>query len=205
MDQSYLLLSDFIQELSHALRTPLSVIANDLEYLSSVAGEQETKRALGRCRQIAEVLTTLTPPAVAHTKASAVPISQIAVDLAAAGLNTPVWDANSVAILGHREVLQWIWTSLGTLLDQLKISVLETVLTLENNSFRINLISTFPTSENGLPLPECTSFTKLTKLCSNSRLPLAMLLDAALDLSHATVALETMQSPVIRICLPLST
>ncbi len=58
---SYEAFSVFIRALNHALRTPLSVIFNDLNYLSSVSGAGSLP-ALNRCREMSTLLTRLQPP-----------------------------------------------------------------------------------------------------------------------------------------------
>jgi|GEM_PF-2400837 len=53
-----------MRALSHTVRTPLSVVQNDLSYFASVKSAlppEEYTRGIERCRQISELLRTATP------------------------------------------------------------------------------------------------------------------------------------------------
>lgn len=56
------LLSEYAHTLSHAIRTPLSVVVNELSYLHSQHPELELADALARAKEIAAVLSAATPP-----------------------------------------------------------------------------------------------------------------------------------------------
>ena len=47
------------RSLGHAIRTPLSVISNELQYLSAQFGEEECSRALLKCGEISDILGRL--------------------------------------------------------------------------------------------------------------------------------------------------
>lgn len=53
-----------LKVLSHKVRTPLSVVMNDLSYYSSLLPAEECDRPLRRCREIADLLSycSLPPP-----------------------------------------------------------------------------------------------------------------------------------------------
>ena len=51
------LINAFTRALSHRIRTPLSVISNDLFCFQSRLGQEECSRSVARCRDIASVLT----------------------------------------------------------------------------------------------------------------------------------------------------
>jgi hypothetical protein len=53
------ILSALSHALSHQIRTPLSVISNDLFYLQSLVPEGECARALKRCQEISAVLQSV--------------------------------------------------------------------------------------------------------------------------------------------------
>lgn len=44
------------RSLAHAIRTPLSVVSNELQYLSSQYGEEDCSRALVKCGEISDIL-----------------------------------------------------------------------------------------------------------------------------------------------------
>ncbi len=50
------LLANFVQSLAHRIRTPLSVISNDLTYLRSKFPEAAELNTLEKCKEIAELL-----------------------------------------------------------------------------------------------------------------------------------------------------
>jgi len=52
-------LSAFIGALVHTLRTPLSVVSNELEYLKGLVPEGECERAIKRCQEISVTLKAL--------------------------------------------------------------------------------------------------------------------------------------------------
>jgi hypothetical protein len=54
--QSLTLVSAFARFLSHTLRTPLSIISNDLYYFKMLLPPEECDRALERCQEISEKL-----------------------------------------------------------------------------------------------------------------------------------------------------
>jgi signal transduction histidine kinase len=71
-----ILLQTFVRVLAHRVRTPLSVILNDLSYLSSQHPPEEFERAVRRCREIAQILESipqqvLSPANLALDEASA--------------------------------------------------------------------------------------------------------------------------------------
>ena len=51
-----LLVAALVRALGHQIRTPLSVIQNDLSYLATIAPAEECRRGLDRCRRIADIL-----------------------------------------------------------------------------------------------------------------------------------------------------
>ena len=51
-----LLLAAFGRALSHQVRTPLSVISNDLFYLQTLIAPEECQRSLERCKSISDIL-----------------------------------------------------------------------------------------------------------------------------------------------------
>jgi len=53
------LLSAFVRALAHKVRTPLSVITNDLTYLRTLVPPEECERSLERSREIANLLRRL--------------------------------------------------------------------------------------------------------------------------------------------------
>ena len=53
------LFAQLARSLSHRLRTPLSVISNDLTYFQSLLPPHECARGISRCREISAVLTEL--------------------------------------------------------------------------------------------------------------------------------------------------
>lgn len=55
-DELVLAIIKYLRTLAHDIRTPLSIISNDLSYLSSLVGDSETKRPIDKCRQISELL-----------------------------------------------------------------------------------------------------------------------------------------------------
>jgi hypothetical protein len=54
--RALMLVGALARGLSHRLRTPLSIISNDLSYLRTLVPSGECDRALTRCREIAEIL-----------------------------------------------------------------------------------------------------------------------------------------------------
>ncbi len=50
------LLSSLVRALSHQIRTPLSVISNDLSYFKNLLPEGECQRSLERCKEISNIL-----------------------------------------------------------------------------------------------------------------------------------------------------
>jgi len=52
----FTLFCDLLGALSHSLRGPLSVISNDLNYLSRLSGPEEYSRSLDCCRNISDIL-----------------------------------------------------------------------------------------------------------------------------------------------------
>ncbi len=57
-------LEGFARVLSHKLRTPLSVIQNDLTYIQTLVAEGECRRSLYKCRQIVDLLREISPPRI---------------------------------------------------------------------------------------------------------------------------------------------
>ena len=57
-------ISCLCRSLSHRIRTPLSVISNDLSYFSTKLGDDECSRALNKCREISAILGSITPPVI---------------------------------------------------------------------------------------------------------------------------------------------
>jgi signal transduction histidine kinase len=55
-----LLITSLIRALAHKIRTPLSVVVNDLEYLKAVSACDDYERILRRARDIADVLRQCT-------------------------------------------------------------------------------------------------------------------------------------------------
>lgn len=53
------LFASFLHGFSHTIRTPLSVINNDLAYFETLVGAAECTRSQRRCREIAELLDTI--------------------------------------------------------------------------------------------------------------------------------------------------
>jgi len=56
-DRSFERLRAFAHALAHSLRTPLSVIANDLAYFKSTSKSDEFDRGIRRCRELSEQLS----------------------------------------------------------------------------------------------------------------------------------------------------
>ncbi len=56
-NQAFLILSTFARSLAHKLRTPLSVISNDLYYFKSLLPTAECDRSIERCRQLSDILS----------------------------------------------------------------------------------------------------------------------------------------------------
>lgn len=54
-----LLLSALGRALSHQIRTPLSVVSNELQYIKSTFPDSGCNRGLDRCREISDILSTL--------------------------------------------------------------------------------------------------------------------------------------------------
>ena len=46
---AFVLLTRLTEQLAHSLRTPLSVISNDLAFMATLVGEEECARAAARC------------------------------------------------------------------------------------------------------------------------------------------------------------
>lgn|GEM_PF-4818460 len=70
-------LADFLISFSHKARTPLSVIWNDLQYWKKSLNLEEADRALARCREITELLSSLTELAQESPKSSGVKWSEL--------------------------------------------------------------------------------------------------------------------------------
>lgn len=70
-------LEGFARVLSHKLRTPLSVIQNDLSYLQSIVPEGECRRSLDKCRQIVDLLRDSTPSKITECPKSEVDIVEV--------------------------------------------------------------------------------------------------------------------------------
>ncbi|RMG41302.1 MAG: hypothetical protein D6719_08805 [Candidatus Dadabacteria bacterium] len=58
--KQYLILRNFITSLAHNLRTPLSVISNELAYIQSVLKEHDCEAAIRKCKQISASLSAVT-------------------------------------------------------------------------------------------------------------------------------------------------
>ena len=57
---SFYILQAFVRALSHRIRTPLSVVSNDLHYLKTFAPPGECDSSADRCREIAKILSETT-------------------------------------------------------------------------------------------------------------------------------------------------
>ena len=56
----FMLLSAFTRALAHKLRTPLSVLSNDLSYFKSKLGVEECEASERKCEEIAQILREIT-------------------------------------------------------------------------------------------------------------------------------------------------
>jgi len=56
-----LFVSALVRALSHQIRTPLSVISNELSYFKTLLPADECNRSLERCRGISEILSEISP------------------------------------------------------------------------------------------------------------------------------------------------
>lgn len=56
------LLSAFLRALSHKIRTPLSVISNDLTYFQTLVPNEDFSRAIGKVQDISEILRSFSQP-----------------------------------------------------------------------------------------------------------------------------------------------
>ena len=66
------MLSALIKTLTHKLRSPLSVICNDLNFLKDKLADAEIERPLRRAQEISDILKTLDKMRIAPTKPSMV-------------------------------------------------------------------------------------------------------------------------------------
>lgn len=53
------LMTQLLRVLSHKMRTPLSVISNDLQYLASIHPDAEVERSLGKVKTISDLLSAV--------------------------------------------------------------------------------------------------------------------------------------------------
>jgi len=67
-DKSYLLISALMRSLSHKIRTPLSVISNELQYFQANSQDEGYGRALKCCSQISDILSEVCRVGVGELK-----------------------------------------------------------------------------------------------------------------------------------------
>jgi signal transduction histidine kinase len=74
---AFALLTRLTEQLTHSLRTPLSVISNDLVFMATLVGDQECARAVSRCREIGARLSLLSDFAADPLDFRRVPLSSL--------------------------------------------------------------------------------------------------------------------------------
>ena len=50
------LIAHFLKGLAHKLRTPLSVVSNDLSYYKTLLPDEDLSRSISRCREVSDIL-----------------------------------------------------------------------------------------------------------------------------------------------------
>lgn len=79
MSENWLLfLGSFVRVLSHQIRTPLSVISNELSYFEGLLPPGEAERSMLRCRQISDILNAALGPGKYTLELEDLPIERVA-------------------------------------------------------------------------------------------------------------------------------
>lgn len=105
-----MLLAAFSRALSHQMRTPLSVISNDLFYLQTLVAPEECQRSLERCKSISDILARSCELDTEPLQLASIPVSAVLPD------NFCVAVSVSCRIRGDRERLRRAFCMLSDLL-----------------------------------------------------------------------------------------
>ena len=125
-------LQAIMRALSHSVRTPLSVVQNDLSYFSTVKDPlppSEFARGIERCRQISELLRSATPAPLEPVQACTVP-------------------GHNLKVLAHPEKLSWSLAQIETLANETCSLKLTTTANSKKDWVYLTLTGTWKTTEN---------------------------------------------------------
>jgi len=187
--KAYLRTALLLQGLFHDIRTPLSVISNELSYLGADA---EQPLGLRRCREIAAILRRLQAPPFAAPQL-------IALDRCLGALGLPLPAASAGALISaDLDTLRYCFDLIAQLLPGAQPSA-----AVSDDRGMLRLHYRRPSAGAAREACRAASFTDYFCLQRGLNAVFAPLIDAALELHGAQAAIEAGAELNVSIDLPL--
>lgn len=185
-----LLLAAFGRALSHQVRTPLSVISNDLFYLQTLIAPEECQRSLERCKSISDILAAACQVSTRPPSFEAVRLDVLLRDVFACLIT------EQCSINGDGERLRQAFSMLSELLALESNPACNVSVCRENGNTVVKLIAPMPpfdVEELQEPL-QVNSFTEVFNICGRQDRLTPMYIDAILWENGACMKLELEQA-----------
>ena len=112
--RAYKILAGISRILGHKLRSPLSVVSNDLSYFQTLLPESECDRSLEKCRNISGMLREIVPPQIKKEEFIVFDLRLLLKSLASdnPGISINGNSSERIPVRGNREALRLAFQSI---------------------------------------------------------------------------------------------